>query len=57
MKKTLTYTIQIRLPDGKLHKLNDFTPEERREIGVKLNCQAMEALGYHLSEKQKDENG
>lgn len=34
----------------------DLTPEERNEIALKLNRQAMTAIGYQIVESQNDES-
>ena len=53
MPKSLTCTIRVRTPDGQLHNMDDLSPGERKEIGNKLNCQAMEAIGYKRNDNQR----
>lgn len=50
-KKPLTCTVYVRI-DGELHKWSDLSPEKQKEVGIKLNKQAMEAIGFKAVENE-----
>ena len=50
-KKPLTCTVYVRI-DGELHKWSDLSPERQKEVGIKLNKQAMEAIGFKAVENE-----
>lgn len=49
--KILPCTIYVRI-DGELHRMDEFSPEEQKKIGEKLNRQGMEAMGFTAVEKK-----
>ena len=46
MKDTYTSKIKIRLRDGSLVDWETLSEAEKREIGIQLNRQGMEAVGF-----------
>ena len=46
MKDTYTSKIKIRLRDGSLVDWDTLSEAEKREIGIQLNRQGMEAVGF-----------
>lgn len=44
----LTCTMQVRLSDGKLQKIEDFTPEEQNEIGIQLKNQVVKFMRNNM---------